>query len=184
MPSVGINQGPSSNADAGISSSISPTNINNNNNISSSSKATVNVILNNVAPPVPTVVTASAASSATGYKQQGISSTVTVNSTAPGKYFSFNSDKLAHVLLIFHRIIDENGFENIDFCISTSRETIVGIGRLETLQVNEDSATSSTTFMWWKTIQKYFVKKESDGNFSVYLLLCIGVKKKRWSCTV
>ena len=85
MPSVGINQVSSSNADAGISSSISPTNINNNNN-SSSSKATVEVILNNVAPPVPTVVTASAnGSSATGYKQQGISSTVTVNSSASGK---------------------------------------------------------------------------------------------------
>ena len=118
MPSVGINQGPSSNADAGISSSISPTNINNNNNISSSSKATVNVILNNVAPPVPTVVTASAASSATGYKQQGISSTVTVNSTAPGKNYSLITNKLAHVSRT-HRITDENGFENIDFCIST-----------------------------------------------------------------
>jgi hypothetical protein len=76
--SVGISQGPS-NVDAGISNSSS-----NNNNFSSSSKTTVNVILNNVAPPVPTFVTA-AASSASGYKQQSISSTVTVNSTAAGK---------------------------------------------------------------------------------------------------
>ena len=79
--SIGMSRhGSSTNVEAtGIPHSSS-----NNNNISSSSKATVNVILNNVAPPVPTVVTA-AGSSATGFKQQGISSTVTVNSMASGK---------------------------------------------------------------------------------------------------
>ena len=78
MPTVGISQVPTSTDGPTLQIASSNTNV----LPSSSSKSTVNVILNNVAPPIPTVVTAASPHSGGSYKQQSISSTVTVNPAA------------------------------------------------------------------------------------------------------
>ena len=171
MPTVGISQVPTSTDGASLHMASSNTNV----LPSSSSKSTVNVILNNVAPPIPTVVTAASPHSGGSYKQQSISSTVTVNPAAVSGGKSSNTINISRTRGIIYQLISVLKYSfifQVSYLLVFALIIDIGIGRLEMDNIDH-AASTSALLLWLKSFQNYFLKRHGKNNIEIdsYFLL-------------